>query len=115
MEEMALVYTTWPDAETAEAAARQALTRRLAACANIMGGMRSIYRWEGELRTDEEVAMLLKTRLSLTEALRDLLIALHPYDTPCVVVVALQATGSNIAFFRWLEEETANTEGLTDP
>jgi periplasmic divalent cation tolerance protein len=68
MEEMALVYTTWPDAETAEAAARQALARRLAACANIMGPMRAIYRWNGEIESSAETPMLLKTRFFLAGA-----------------------------------------------
>ena len=106
MEEMALIYTTWPDAETAEAAAEKAVEARLAACANILAPMRSIYRWDGQVRRETEVPMLLKTRMSLSGTLRDMLMRLHPYEVPCVVVCPLLKTGSNTEFLAWIEEQT---------
>ena len=106
MEEMALIYTTWPDAETAEAAAEKAVEARLAACANILAPMRSIYRWNGEVQREAEVPMLLKTRMSLSGTLRDMLKGLHPYEVPCIVVCELLKTGSNTDFLIWVEEQT---------
>ncbi|HUO22262.1 MAG TPA: divalent-cation tolerance protein CutA [Caulobacteraceae bacterium] len=115
MEEMALVYTTWPDAQTAEAAARQAIAQHLAACANILGPMHSIFRWDGGVHTQDEVAMILKTRMSLSDPLRDALVALHPYETPCIVLMPINRIGSNTAFLAWIEEETTPTASVTWP
>jgi periplasmic divalent cation tolerance protein len=108
MEEMALVYTTWPDAETAEAAAKRVIEARLAACANILGPMTAMYMWDGALQREHEVPMLLKTRSSLSSLLKDALLGLHPYETPCVVVSPLLNTGSNTAFLSWIEEQTTD-------
>jgi periplasmic divalent cation tolerance protein len=113
MEAMALIYTTWPDAETAQAAGRRAVEQRLAACANILGTMQAIYWWDGAVQAQDEVPMLLKTRASLADALRDMLIGVHPYDVPCVVVVSVQEAGSNAAFLGWIEEQTASCGKLS--
>jgi periplasmic divalent cation tolerance protein len=104
MSEVLLVYTTWPDAGTAEAAARTLVGERLAACANILGPMRSVYRWEGAVETADEIPMLLKTSAAKSAALTDRIIALHPYETPCVVTV--DVTGGNPAFLAWVLTET---------
>ena len=106
MEEIVLVYTTWPDAETAQTAAEQAVQARLAACANILAPMTSVYRWEGQARQAVEVPMLLKTRRSCTEALRELLLAAHSYDIPCIAALSLIRDASSAAFIDWIEEET---------
>ena len=106
MEEIALIYTTWPDAETAQAAGEKAVEARLAACANILAPMRSIYRWEGQIQHEPETPMLLKTRMSLSGPLRDMLKGLHPYEVPCIVVCPLLKIGSNTDFLAWIEEQT---------
>ena|SRR5579872_7552251 len=106
MEEIVLVYTTWPDAETAQAAAERAVEARLAACANILAPMRSIYRWEGKAQHAAETPMLLKTRRSCADALRDLILAAHPYDIPCIVTLPLMGEASNTEFLSWIEAET---------
>jgi periplasmic divalent cation tolerance protein len=106
MEEIVLVYTTWPDAETAQAAAEQAIEARLAACANILAPMRSIYRWSNDIQRTAETPMLLKTRMSCASPLRDMLLTLHPYETPCVAAVSLCQDASNTDFLAWIEEET---------
>ena len=112
MEEMALIYTTWPDAETAQAAGEKAVEARLAACANILAPMRSIYRWNGQIQREPETPMLLKTRMSLSGTLRDMLGAMHPYEVPCIVVCPLLKTGSNTEFFAWIEEQTLDASQL---
>jgi periplasmic divalent cation tolerance protein len=106
MDEIVLVYTTWPDAETAQAAAEEAIGARLAACANILAPMRSIYRWAGDIQRQAETPMILKTRMSCAPALRSLLLSRHPYDVPCVAAVALHQNASNTEFLAWIEEET---------
>ncbi len=106
MDEMLLVYTTWPNAETAQAAGEAAVSAHFAACANILGPMRSIYVWEGRIEHAHEVPMLLKTTLSKSSALRALIIQRHPYETPCFISVSLRQDASHTDFLRWIEEQT---------
>lgn len=105
MSEVLLVYTTWPDAGTAEAAARTLVEEGLTACANILGPLRSVYRWDGKVETADEIAMLLKTSATKSAALTDRIVALHPYETPCVVT--LDVAGGNPAFLAWVLAQTA--------
>jgi len=99
-----LVYVTAATREDAVTLGRDVVGRRLAACANILGEMTSIYRWQGEIAEDSEVAMLLKTRRSLIEPLVARIKALHGYDCPCVVAVGIE--GGNSEFLDWIAEET---------
>jgi periplasmic divalent cation tolerance protein len=101
------LYSTWPDLESAEKAARALVDQRLAACANLLPGSRSIYRWQDETHVDPEVVMFAKTTTERAESARDLLLSRHPYDLPCVVAINLAATGSNGAFMAWIEAQTA--------
>ena len=106
MDEMQLVYTTWPDAETAQSAGEAAIEARLAACANILGPMRSIYAWKGRIERETEIPMLLKSRSECLPALRELISTLHPYETPCVVAIPLSTSGSNPEFLNWIKQQT---------
>src|SRR5690606_14854701 len=69
MQDIVLVYTTWPDATAAEQAGRALVEARLAACANILPGMVSLYHWEGTLQRAQEAVMILKTRRDLARSL----------------------------------------------
>lgn len=83
------VLVTAPDPETAESLAEAVVGERLAACANLVPGVVSIYRWEGEVRRDGEVLLVLKTTAARAEALRKRVVALHPYEVPEVLVLAV--------------------------
>lgn len=100
------VYITAASPEQAEAIGRALVTERLAACANILPGMRSIYQWQGAVETAEETVLIAKTRQSLAEALTARVKALHTYDVPCVVTLPI--TGGHPDFLRWIEDETAS-------
>lgn len=100
-----LVYVTAPSMEEAEGLARLAVEARLAACANILPGMRSLYWWQGRLEQAEETLLMLKTTEALVPALTRALTAAHSYDCPCVVALPI-ATG-NPDFLRWIADETA--------
>src|ERR1700744_4218546 len=82
MDELVILYTTWPDAETAEAFGRRAVEERLAARANVLAPMRSIYRWDGEIQSEPETPMLLKTTAAAVHRLGRLILRYHPYKTP---------------------------------
>ena len=106
MDEIVLLYTTWPDAETAQAAADAAVEAELAACANILAPMTSVYRWGGKIERRDEVSMILKTTAAASERLRDLIAARHPYETPCILALPVLEAGSNRAFLAWIAEQT---------
>jgi len=99
-----LVYVTAATREEAIKLGRDAVGRHLAACANILGEMTSVYRWQGEIAEDQEVAMILKTQRSLVEPLVTRIKALHSYDCPCVVAVGIE--DGNAEFLEWIAEET---------
>src|SRR3954468_3442182 len=98
MQDVVLIYTTWPDAETADAAAVEAVERRLAACANRLAPMRSTYRWEGRIEQADETPMLFKTTAGAAAALQAFIAERHPYQTPCVVALPVSTSGSHPGF-----------------
>lgn len=106
MDEAIFLYTTWPDAETAQDCASRAVEQRLAACANLMAPMTSIYRWEGQIEKATETPMILKTTRGQAEALKALILSVHPYDLPCIVALPVEAGASHAPFLAWIVGET---------
>jgi periplasmic divalent cation tolerance protein len=98
------VYLTAKDTDQARLIARTVVEERLAACANLLGATESIYRWEGKMCEDAEVALVLKTSNDRKTALIDRIKQLHSYKTPCIVCLPIAA--GNPAFLRWIEDET---------
>ena len=80
------VYAVFADADEAQRIARIIVEERLAACANILGPIRSVYRWSGAVETADEVAAIFKTRREQSDALIARIAALHSYEVPCVVI-----------------------------
>jgi periplasmic divalent cation tolerance protein len=111
MSEALLIYTTWPDLESAHAFGSKAVHAGLAACANILGPMRSIYRWEGAVEQADETPLLLKTTRRQLEDLRAAFLSSHPYDTPAFVAWPLDSAASHGAFLDWVGQETAGPRG----
>ena len=91
MTDAILVLVTAPSVEKAADLARALVDEQLAACGNIVPGLRSIYRWEGKIHDESEALLLLKTRSELFEALRARIIELHPYDVPEVLRLGIEA------------------------
>lgn len=100
---LALVYTTFPDIETAKRVASALLEKRCLACANLFPGMISVFRWEGSAEAENEVAAILKTAPDSVAALREALHAVHPYDVPAFVVLE---AGASAGFGGWVNAET---------
>ncbi len=100
-----LVYTTWPDAETADTAAADLVRRRLAACANRLGDIVSTYEWQGRIEHGTEVAMLLKSTAARFDELAAAIVEHHPYDVPAIV--ALPITAAHPPFASWITAQTA--------
>ena len=104
MERAVFVYTTWPTAVEAEAAGRQLVERRLAACVNILPGMTSIYRWQGAVERGEEAVMIIKTRASRAAEVSEAVKRLHSYETPAILVMPLESVEKS--YLGWLLAET---------
>jgi len=102
LSERVVVLSTVASAEDAERIARALVDRRLAACVNVLPGVRSVYRWKGQVQADEERLLVIKTRRDRFEALRDTLVALHPYEVPEVVVLPIEA--GHGPYLDWLDE-----------
>ncbi|MCL6729396.1 divalent-cation tolerance protein CutA [Sphingomonas hankyongi] len=79
------VYAIFGSADEAERIGRTAIEERLAACINILGPVRSIYRWQGAIECAEEVGAILKTSNEQADALIARIAGLHSYDVPCIV------------------------------
>jgi periplasmic divalent cation tolerance protein len=95
-----LVLLTAPDAEVATRLARALVGEGLAACVNLVPGVRSIYRWQGELHDDAEVLLVAKTCADRAEALGARVRELHPYELP--ELVRLPLSGGSPAYLDWV-------------
>lgn len=80
------VYATFADAEEAERIGRTVVEERLAACVNILGQCRSIYRWQGAVERTDEVAAIFKTSDSAADRLITRIASLHSYEVPAIAV-----------------------------
>lgn len=100
-----LSLTTCPDATCAERIADALVGERLAACVNILPGVRSVYRWQGRIERGAEVLMLAKTTPERADKLRQRIVALHPYELPEVILV--ETAGGLPAYLDWVAAETA--------
>src|SRR5687768_6380861 len=100
-----LIYVTAPNRDEAVRIGRTVVTEGLAACANVLDGMTSIFRWHGEVQQESEALLLLKTRDELALQVVQRVQELHPYDVPAIVVLPIVA-GSTL-FMSWIDEETA--------
>jgi periplasmic divalent cation tolerance protein len=79
------VYAIFADADEAERIGRTVVEERLAACINILGPVRSVYRWQGAVEISDEVAAILKTTHAGADALITRIAGLHSYEVPCIV------------------------------
>ena len=101
---LVVIWSTWPDVETAAAAARALVEARLAACVVRLPPVASIYRWAGAIEEGEEVALLAKTPARLAEAAIAALVARHPWKVPAVL--ALPVAAAFAPYLAWAEAET---------
>ena len=103
-DEMVVVLTTVPDRASGESLAGTLVGERTAACGNLVEGVTSIYRWEGEVEKTAELLLLLKTRRALVPGLFERVAQLHPYEVPELVALPVDAVSN--AYSRWVRDET---------
>jgi periplasmic divalent cation tolerance protein len=96
-----IVLVTVGSETEAQTIARTLVEERLAACVNIIPGLTSIYRWEGQVCEDRELLLLIKTQAGKVAALRDRIGHLHSYAVP--EVIALPITDGSARYLAWLD------------
>lgn len=97
-----IVFITAGDAAQAEELARGLVEARLAACVNIVPGVTSFYRWQGEMQKDQELLLIAKTRFDRLEALAKFVKERHSYEVP--ETIAVTVVGGNAAYLDWLTD-----------
>jgi periplasmic divalent cation tolerance protein len=111
MAEARIVLTTLSDEQQASDFAAALVERRLAACVNIVGPIRSIYRWKGKLERESEFLLIIKTTSEQTARLEAAFDELHPYELP--ERVELSVEGGSEAYLAWIAGEVQAEEGTT--
>ena len=98
------IWVTCPDRATADKIAEAVIGEKLAACANILAPIESVYRWKGAVERAEEVPLILKTRVEHFGAVCEAVRSLHPYEVPAIVAMDLSHVDQ--AYADWLRKET---------
>lgn len=106
---MRIVLTTVDDTDRATALARSLVEEQLAACVNIVPGIRSIYLWHNEIEDEAELLLVIKTTAGLVDALRSRLADLHPYEVPEIVVIEPESV--SIPYLNWVMESLETGKG----
>jgi periplasmic divalent cation tolerance protein len=104
--EAIVVYITAPNEEEAAKIAKAVVEERLAACVNIVKGIRSIYSWQGKIEDDPEVLMIAKTQRNLFETLKKRVKELHSYTIP--EIIAMPIIEGSEDYLNWLKESTTD-------
>ena len=98
------VFTTVEKREDADRIASEVVRKRVAACAQILGPIRSLYWWKGKVEEAGEWLCVLKTRKDLFPALEQEIKSIHPYDVP--EIIALPIVAGSEAYLQWIDTET---------
>lgn len=104
MTEARFIYITAPDMDTARKIGGYLVEHYLAACANIIPGTHTIYRWEGKIERGEEVVVIAKTVQNRVEEVVDAVKSLHPYECPCIV--SLPVEGGFPPYLKWIVDQS---------
>jgi periplasmic divalent cation tolerance protein len=104
MPQVVVVYSTFPSPDKAAEVARTLVTEGLVACVNLVGAVRSIYSWKGELCDDQETLAIIKTTRERFDAMKSRLVALHPYEV--AEVIALPVEAGHAPYLSWVAEQT---------
>jgi periplasmic divalent cation tolerance protein len=105
MHDVRLVFCTFPDAATARQIGTSLVEKQLAACVNLLPGVESVYRWQGQVENAAEVLGVFKTTTAALADFETALCALHPYEVP--EMVALEPAAVAAPYLQWLRESVA--------
>jgi periplasmic divalent cation tolerance protein len=102
MEQFRIVLTTASSRDEAKRIAKALVEGRLAACVNLVDGVESIYRWQGEVEEAAEVLLLIKTNVEKIEAVETAVRRLHSYEVPEFLI--FEVNGGSAAYLKWLDD-----------
>ena len=108
MTQIRVVLVTVPDEKTGLNLARALVEERLAACVNILPGVRSVYRWEGRVEDDRELLLVAKTSFKVLDRLIERVAQVHPYDQP--EIISLPVDQGSPGYLDWVLKETGDPE-----
>lgn len=103
--DVVMLYSTWPDVDSARACGEALIRERKAACATILPGATSVYRWQGEIESASETVLLVKTSAARATEARDAILAHHSYELPCVTAFRIERELSHAPFASWISAE----------
>lgn len=97
-----VIFVTAASKKEAECIAQALIKERLAACVNILGGVKSLFRWQGKIDSSNEALLLIKSRKSRLAKIIKLVKSLHSYEVPEIIALPVIAGDKN--YLRWLDE-----------
>lgn len=101
--EETVLYVTAKDVQDAERMGRVLVAKRLAACVNILGGMRSVYRWKGKIEVGHEAVLLVKTTRKAAKRALEMIVELHENEVPCVI--SFPVVDGHGPFLHWIHAQ----------
>lgn len=104
MTDILLVFSTFPDADSARHTGTLLIESQLAACVNLLPQIQSIYRWQGKIETSDEVLAIFKTTQATYSVFEQKLLELHPYDVPEILAFPIEKASA--AYAQWIMAET---------
>ena len=102
-----VVYCTCPDKDVAVRIAQALVEQGVAACVNLLPGVQSIYRWQGQIENDEEILLLIKSDSAHFELLREAILRLHPYELPEIIGVPIHQ--GHPEYLEWITKSLSDT------
>ena len=104
MKSHVLIYVTCDSDVQAGSIAHILIEEKFAACANILPGATSIYKWQDQIQQEEEVILVLKTKASLFNKVQEVIKELHSYENPCIVALPIESGSAE--FLQWIDDNT---------
>jgi len=99
-----IVYCTVPSSETGRKIADDLVNGRYAACVNILPGITSVYRWKGDVCSDNEILLIIKSRKALFPEIQERIRALHPYELP--EIISCELSDGSEPYLKWISDST---------
>jgi periplasmic divalent cation tolerance protein len=107
MSDKKIVLTTAGSRQEAEKIAHALVERRLAACANIVGPIHSVYRWQGKVETASEHLLIIKTTAAVFDSVAKVIRELHSYDLPECIQLPVEAGSAE--YLAWIEQSVGGS------
>ncbi|WP_340104088.1 divalent-cation tolerance protein CutA [Rhodohalobacter sp. 8-1] len=109
MTHLRILYVTTENRDEARNIGSVLVQQKLCACVNILDGMESIYWWDGEVQSDTECVLLVKTTAEYVPAVTETILDLHSYDVPCVISLPLAADEGNEEYLQWIQNSVKHS------